>query len=135
MAKFAIVRADGAVDTAEGMSVQDISDRYGWPGNGTIEPFEDSSHGGRVRHAFDSPADQLAEWQKVAEAEGQAAASAPASDVTPAAGPSAADVAVKVLVATHTREELDDIAAAQGIEGTFNTKSDVAAAIVAAQEE
>jgi predicted heme/steroid binding protein len=51
VAQFAIVRADGSIDKAEGASVQDVSDRYGWPGDGTIRPLE---AGDDVRHSFDS---------------------------------------------------------------------------------
>ncbi len=58
MATFAIVRQDGEVDLADGASVQDVSDRYGWPGNGTIEPFDAGKHGDDVRHRFTSPDEQ-----------------------------------------------------------------------------
>ena len=54
MAKFAIVRQDGEVDTADGDSVTDVANRYGWPGNGDIRPYA----GEEVRHAFTSPDNQ-----------------------------------------------------------------------------
>lgn len=54
MEKFAIVRHDGAVDMVEGVSVKDVADRFGWPGDGTIEPFDEKLHK-KVRHIFDSP--------------------------------------------------------------------------------
>lgn len=57
MAKFAIVRQDGEVDQAEGASVDDVSNRYGWPGNGTIEPYEAANHP-TIRHIFTSPEQQ-----------------------------------------------------------------------------
>ena len=58
MAKFAIVRQDGEVDTADGVSVDDVATRYGWPGNGTIEPFDQGTHGSAIRYALASPAEQ-----------------------------------------------------------------------------
>lgn len=58
MAKFAIVRQDGEVDTADGVSVDDIASRYGWPGNGTIEPFDSGNHESWRRHDFSSPDEQ-----------------------------------------------------------------------------
>jgi hypothetical protein len=70
MAKFAIVRADGSVDVAEGMSVQDVADHYGWPGNGTIEPLG-AEHTSKIANTFDTPADQRAAWEKVARKEKQ----------------------------------------------------------------
>jgi hypothetical protein len=54
MSDFAIVRQDGEVDLADGLSVQDVANRYGWPGNGTIEPFDKASHGAHLRHTFTS---------------------------------------------------------------------------------
>lgn len=51
---FAIVRHDGAVDIVEGVSVQDVAHRFGWPGDGTIEPFDPDVHK-KVRHTFDTP--------------------------------------------------------------------------------
>jgi hypothetical protein len=58
MGTFAIVRQDGEVDKVEGMSVQDISDRYGAPGNGRIESWNDDEHGAALRYTFASPAEQ-----------------------------------------------------------------------------
>jgi hypothetical protein len=55
VSSFAIVRADGSIDKAEGASVQDVADRYGWPGDGDIRPLEG---GDKVRHSFDSPEHQ-----------------------------------------------------------------------------
>ncbi len=60
MTTFAIVRQDGECDKAEGASVQDVADRYGWPGNGTIEPWDEGKHGGNARHVFTTVADQAA---------------------------------------------------------------------------
>lgn len=71
MAKYAIVRADGSVDTADGMSVQDIADQYGAPGDGSIEAYDEDTHGAHVINEFTSPADQRAAWETVAAAEGQ----------------------------------------------------------------
>lgn len=56
MATFAIVRQDGEVDLAEGASVEDISTRYGAPGNGRIEPWDGDTD--NLRHRFDSPDQQ-----------------------------------------------------------------------------
>jgi hypothetical protein len=61
MAKFAIVRADGSIDQAEGASVLDVSQRYGWPGNGDIRPWE---AGDKADHEFATPDDQKAEYEK-----------------------------------------------------------------------
>lgn len=72
MATFAIVRANGKVDkVTDGASVADVSDRYGAPGNGSIEPWDEGKHGDKLAHTFQSPAEQLAAWEKVAKAEGQ----------------------------------------------------------------
>jgi hypothetical protein len=71
MAAFAIVRASGAVDRVEGTSVQEISDRYGWPGNGSIVPWSDPEHAEKLRNSFTSPADQYELWLAVAKKEGQ----------------------------------------------------------------
>ena len=70
MAKFAIVRADGSADQVDGLSVQDVADQYGWPGNGTIEEWSDGKHG-KAANVFASPAEQYDAWKKVAEKEGQ----------------------------------------------------------------
>ena len=81
MATFAIVRADGSVDkVTDGLSVQDVSDRYGAPGNGSIAPWDEGTHGDKLVNTFDSPADQYAEWQKVAEKEGQFKSAGKAAD-------------------------------------------------------
>lgn len=58
MARFAIVRQDGEVDKVEGSSVDDIANRYGWPGNGDIQPWDDGAHNERLRHTFASPDEQ-----------------------------------------------------------------------------
>jgi hypothetical protein len=58
MATFAIVRADGTTDRAEGASVDDIASRYGWPGNGKIEPYDSASHDKALRHTFADPTEQ-----------------------------------------------------------------------------
>lgn len=58
MATFAIVRQDGEVDQVEGASVADVSDTYGWPGNGTIEKWDDDAHKKALRYTFSSPAEQ-----------------------------------------------------------------------------
>lgn len=58
MAKFAIVRQDGEVDLAEGSSVGDVANTYGWPGNGTIEEYDPERHDGALRFTFTSPAHQ-----------------------------------------------------------------------------
>jgi hypothetical protein len=71
MATFAIVRGSGAVDRVEGTSVQEVSDRYGWPGNGNIAPWSDADHASKLRNTFASPAEQYDLWRKVAEKEGQ----------------------------------------------------------------
>jgi hypothetical protein len=139
MATFAIVRADGSVDKVDGASVEDVSNRFGAPGNGSIEAWDEGSHGAKLANTFDSPEAQYAAWQKVAEAEGQndPGGSANKAVASMSAGPSAADVAVQVLVATHSRAQLDELAASKGIEDADNlgTKADVAAAIVAATTE
>lgn len=62
MGQYAIVRQDGEVDQAEGDSVADVSNRYGWPGNGTIEEWNSAVHGDKLRHVFSGPtgpADQV----------------------------------------------------------------------------
>lgn len=56
MATFAITRQDGEVDLAEGASVEDISNRYGWPGNGDIKPWDGDTT--NVRHRFTDPDNQ-----------------------------------------------------------------------------
>jgi hypothetical protein len=58
MATFAIVRQDGEVDLADGVSVQDVSDRYGWPGNGSIAAYTPALHDKGLRHTFTSPDNQ-----------------------------------------------------------------------------
>lgn len=59
MAKFVITRADGTNDIAEGTSVEDVSNRYGWPGNGDITEWAgDNVDNRKVRHKFDTPDDQ-----------------------------------------------------------------------------
>lgn len=58
MARFAIIRQDGEVDKVDGSSVDDIANRYGWPGNGSIEPWEDGAHNEHLRHTFGSPEEQ-----------------------------------------------------------------------------
>lgn len=55
MATFAIVRADGSVDKVEGASVEDVSNRYGAPGNGSIEAWDEGSHGSKVNNTFATP--------------------------------------------------------------------------------
>lgn len=57
MAKFAIVRHDGEVDQVDGATVEDVASRYGWPGNGTIEAWNDEKHG-TPRYQFVSPEHQ-----------------------------------------------------------------------------
>jgi N-acetyl-beta-hexosaminidase len=73
MATFAIVRADGSVDKVQGSSVEDVSGRYGAPGNGSIEAWDEGSHGSKLANTFDTVEEQLAAWKKVAESEGQGA--------------------------------------------------------------
>jgi hypothetical protein len=68
MASFAIKRGDGTVDKAEGASVEDVATRYGAPGNGTIEPWDDNL---KAANTFATPEDQTAAWKKTAEKEGQ----------------------------------------------------------------
>lgn len=58
METFAIVRQDGEVDKVEGFSVADVAWRYGWPGNGTIEPWDDTTHKKALRHTLSSPEQQ-----------------------------------------------------------------------------
>lgn len=58
MARFAIVRQDGEVDKVEGVSVQDVADRFGWPGNGDIQPWDDGAHNANLRHTFGTPEEQ-----------------------------------------------------------------------------
>jgi len=60
MRTFAIVRQDGECDQAEGASVQDVADRFGWPGNGTIEAWDAGKHDGSLRHRFLTVEDQRA---------------------------------------------------------------------------
>ncbi len=81
MAKFAIVRADGTVDTADGMSVQDVADRYGWPGDGTIETYDPNKHT-KPANDFTTPADQRAAWEKIAKKEKQSGVAADDTDAT-----------------------------------------------------
>jgi len=81
MAKFAIVRADGSVDQVDGLSVQDVSDQYGWPGNGTIEEWDAGTHG-TPANVFASPAEQRAAWEKIAAAEQAAAAGTDEEDLS-----------------------------------------------------
>lgn len=57
MASFAIIRQDGEVDKVQGESVTDVSARYGWPGNGDIQPWDDGKHNGGLRWSFDTPAE------------------------------------------------------------------------------
>lgn len=72
MATFAIVRADGSVDkVTDGASVQDVATRYGWPGNGSIEAWDEGTHGGALAATFDNPQAQHDAWLRVATAEGQ----------------------------------------------------------------
>lgn len=55
---FAIVRHNGKIDkVTDGMSVEDVSWRYGAPGNGSIEPWDDAKHK-KLRHTFASPDEQ-----------------------------------------------------------------------------
>jgi len=58
MAFFAIVRWNGKVDKVEGASVEDVSDRYGAPGNGSIEPWDDDLHAKKLRATFTSVEEQ-----------------------------------------------------------------------------
>jgi hypothetical protein len=58
MAEFAIVRQDGEVDKVSGLSVQDVANQYGWPGNGEIVPWDSANHASKIRHSFASPAEQ-----------------------------------------------------------------------------
>lgn len=55
MAKFAIIRSDDSIDVAEGTSIEDVTWRYGAPGNGRIEEFAGQSP---IRHTFISPEHQ-----------------------------------------------------------------------------
>lgn len=74
MATFAIVRQDGEADKAEGASVADIANRYGWPGNGSIVPW-DGTHDKALRHTFTDPDNQrklLADKPTKAEAKAEA---------------------------------------------------------------
>jgi len=72
MATFAIVRADGSVDkVTDGLSVQDVSDRYGAPGNGSIESWDEGTHGAKLARIFGSPAEQYDAWLAIAKKEGQ----------------------------------------------------------------
>lgn len=72
MGTFAIVRADGSVDkVTDGSSVEDVSTRYGAPGDGSIEAWDEGNHGDKLANTFASPAEQFAAWEKVAAAEGQ----------------------------------------------------------------
>jgi hypothetical protein len=140
MATFAIVRADGSVDKVDGASEQDVSNKYGAPGNGTIEAWDEGKHGSKLANTFASPDEQYAAWQKVAESEGQfdpeGSANKPAAPAaTPA--PSAAATASQVLVATNSRDELNALAEKKGVESpeSFATKAELADAIVAAISE
>ncbi len=65
MALYAIIRQDGEIDQAEGTSISDVAERYGWPGNGEIVEWDDKEHKAKLRHTFSSPDDQYAEWLKV----------------------------------------------------------------------
>jgi len=58
MARFAIVRQDGEVDKVDGVSVDDVANRYGWPGNGDIQAWDSGAHDGNLRHTFASPEEQ-----------------------------------------------------------------------------
>jgi len=58
MARFAIVRQDGEVDKVNGSSVDDVANRYGWPGNGDIQPWDGGAHNEHLRHTFGSPDEQ-----------------------------------------------------------------------------
>jgi hypothetical protein len=78
VAKFAIIRQDGEIDTAEGTSVEDIIGRYGSPGNGDIVPYDPAQHSENVRHSFKSPEDQAAAWSGIQAAESAAVAQAAA---------------------------------------------------------
>lgn len=56
--RFAIVRQDGETDKVDGASVDDVANRFGWPGNGTIEPWDDGKHSDDLRYTFASPDEQ-----------------------------------------------------------------------------
>lgn len=58
MATFAIIRQDGEIDLCEGLSIDDVATRYGWPGNGTIEEYNPEQHKKALRYTFDSPEHQ-----------------------------------------------------------------------------
>ena len=58
MASFAIKRWDGEIHVVEAASVQDAGNIYGWPGNGTIEPYDPAQHAQHVTANFKSAAEQ-----------------------------------------------------------------------------
>lgn len=57
MSEFVITREDGTNDLVEGESVEDVATRYGWPGNGDIQPF---SKGTKIDRTFPTVEDQNA---------------------------------------------------------------------------
>jgi hypothetical protein len=85
MAEFAIVRQDGEVDKVSGLSVQDVANQYGWPGNGEIVPWDAANHASNIRHSFASPAEQHEALDDKPEA--AAAAKTPDAPVVNAATP------------------------------------------------
>jgi len=132
MASFAIKRADGTVDKAEGTSVEDVTARYGAPGNGSIEPWSDTL---TAANTFATPEDQAAAWRAVAEKEGQFKAEKAAEKtqtvassgiVTGPAGPQQEED-----LSTLSRSDLEALAAEKGIEnpGSFENKAALIAAI------
>lgn len=60
MGDFAIVRDTGDVDKVTGETVADVSHRFGWPGNGTIEVWDDTIHLTNLSRTLADPAEQNA---------------------------------------------------------------------------
>lgn len=60
MARYAIVRQGGEVDKVDGSSVDDVANRYGWPGDGNIEAWDDGAHAEKLRNTYASPEEQTA---------------------------------------------------------------------------
>lgn len=95
MPSFAITRWDGEVHVVEAASVQDAGNTYGWPGNGTIEPYDPALHAEKTTARFanigehaaflaseDYQSAQLAKVSKADKAATKAADSAPAGAST-----------------------------------------------------
>jgi hypothetical protein len=141
MGKYAIIRADGTADKVEGSSVEDVATRYGAPGNGSIEPWNDNL---TPANTFDTPEAQYAAWEKVATAEGQFKTGGAVKDAEGKDAPVTAGVVstvgsrgAKLDPDEFTRDELEALATEAGVEspGSLPNKAALVKAINDAQKE